>query len=246
MEAFVLTADALDAGYRKDKSILSGVSFGVEKGEMVGLIGPNGAGKSTLLKTLRGILEPLAGHVTLNGRDTAAFTNREFALEAAYLQQNVEIAFGYSAREIVMAGRYPHLHWWERESAADEKIVDACMEYTGVRELSDRPIHMISGGQRQRVLLAKVLAQQTPMLFLDEPATGLDIFYQEEIFRFCRELCASGKTVMMVIHELSLAAKFCSRLMLVGESRIVADGRPDEVMTSENLSRCYGVPVRVV
>ncbi len=213
---------------------------------MIGLIGPNGAGKSTLLKTLRGILEPLEGCVIIRGREARMLSSREFALEAAYLQQNVEISFGYSAREIVMAGRYPHIHWWERESAEDGHIVDACMTYTGVLELAKRPVHMISGGQRQRVLLAKVLAQQTPLLFLDEPATGLDIVYQEEIFRFCRELCARGKTVLMVVHELSLAARLCSRLMLIGEGRIISDGPPEAVMTPENLSRCYGVPVRVV
>ena len=246
MNEIVLQAEKLAAGYGKHKDVLSDVSFEVRRGEMVGLIGPNGAGKSTLLKTLRGILDPRAGSVLLNGRDAATMTSREFALEVAYLQQNVEIAFGYSVREIVTTGRYPHLEWWEKEGPADERIVDACMEYTGVRDLAHRSVDMISGGQRQRVLLAKVLAQQTPLLFLDEPATGLDIFYQEEIFRFCRELCAQGKTVLMVIHELSLAAKFCSRLMLVGDHRIVADGKPEEVMTSEYLSRCYGVPVRVV
>ncbi len=246
MNEVVLEAEGLAAGYRRERQVLSGVSFGVRQGEMVGLIGPNGAGKSTLLKTLRGILDPLTGCVRLYGRDTRELTDREFALAVAYLQQTVEIPFGYSTREIVMTGRYPHLQWWERESEEDERIVDACMEYTGVAALTRRPVNMISGGQRQRVLLAKVLAQQSPILFLDEPATGLDIFYQEEIFRFCRELCAHGKTILMVIHELSLAAKFCSRLLLVGEGGIVADGKPDEVMRPEPLSRCYGVPVRVV
>lgn len=246
MNDVVLAAERLAAGYQKDKAILTNVSFTVRQGEMVGLIGPNGAGKSTLLKTLRGILEPLTGQVEIEGRETSALSNREFARKVAYLQQNIEISFDYSAREIVMTGRYPHLRWWEKERGEDAQIVDACMAYTGVRDLAERPIHTISGGQRQRVLLAKVLAQQTPLLFLDEPATGLDIFYQEEIFRFCRELSDRGKTVLMVVHELALAAKFCSRLMLVGEGRILSDGPPSTVMTSGNLSRCYGVPVRVV
>lgn len=246
MNDVVLAAERLAAGYQKDKAILTNVSFTVRQGEMVGLIGPNGAGKSTLLKTLRGILEPLTGQVEIEGRETSALSNREFARKVAYLQQNIEISFDYSAREIVMTGRYPHLRWWEKERGEDAQIVDACMAYTGVRDLAERPIHTISGGQRQRVLLAKVLAQQTPLLFLDEPATGLDIFYQEEIFRFCRELSDRGKTVLMVVHELALAAKFCSRLMLVGEGRIISDGPPSTVMRSENLSRCYGVPVRVV
>ena len=104
----------------------------------------------------------------------------------------------------------------------------------------------MSGGQRQRVLLAKVLAQQTPVLFLDEPATGLDIIYQEEIFRFCRDLCAAGKTVLLVAHELSLAARFCSRLLLVGHGKLLADGAPRDVLTDELLTRAYGAPVRVV
>ena len=245
-EETVLSASHLKAGYGHHIEVLQDVSFAVHSGEMVGLIGPNGAGKSTLLKTLRGIQEPLGGEILLLGKPTRAYTNREFACVAAYLQQTVEISFGYSAREIVMAGRYPHLRWWEKEGTKDEAIVDACMEYTGVSDLAKRPMHMISGGQRQRVLLAKVLAQQTPLLFLDEPATGLDIFYQEEIFRFCRELCAAGKTVLMVVHELSLAAKFCSRLMLVGQHQILADGAPEAVLTPENLSQAYNVPVRVV
>lgn len=242
----VLTAEGVSAGYRRHSHILHDMSFAVRSGEMVGIIGANGAGKSTLLKTLRGLLPPLAGKVTVNGRSAESLRDREFALEVGYLQQNVSLSFAYTAREIVMAGRYPRLKWWEREGAEDEAVVDACMAYTGVAELAERSILAMSGGQRQRVLLAKVLAQQTPLLFLDEPATGLDIFYQEEIFRFGRELCRAGKTTLMVVHELGLAAKFCSRLILVGCGTVVADGTPDEVLTSENLSRAYEVPVRVV
>ena len=120
------------------------------------------------------------------------------------------------------------------------------MAYTGVAELAEKPLQAMSGGQRQRVLLAKVLAQQTPVLFLDEPATGLDIIYQEEIFRFCRELCAAGKTVVLVAHELSLAARFCSRLLLIGRGALLADGQPREVLTAELLTRAYGAPIKVV
>lgn len=242
----VLEAADLSVGYQKHRPVLSNVSFTVERGEMLGLIGPNGAGKSTLLKTLRGIIAPQKGKVLICGRDSQAISNREFAREAAYLQQTVEVVFGYSVREIVMAGRYSRLRWWEKESAEDEAVVNACMEYTGVSDLAERAVNMISGGQRQRVFLAKVLAQQTPLLFLDEPATGLDVFYQEEIFRFCREFCAAGKTVLMVVHELGLAARFCSRLILVGNGKIMAGGGPESVLTPENLSAVYGVPVRVM
>lgn len=241
----MIRAENLYAGYN-GKVILEDVSFTVGTGEIVGLIGPNGAGKSTLLKTLRGILPILSGSAVLMGDDIHALEAKEFARRVAYLQQHMEMTFAYTAQDIVLAGRYPYLSWWSQEKADDLAIADACMAYTGVSELADTPLHAMSGGQRQRVLLAKVLAQQTPVLFLDEPATGLDIIYQEEIFRFCRDLCAAGKTVLLVAHELSLAARFCSRLLLVGHGKLLADGAPRDVLTDELLTRAYGAPVRVV
>ena len=218
----------------------------IKYGELIGLIGPNGAGKSTLLKTMRGILAPLAGEISVMGQRIGDLPAKEFAKSAAYLQQHLEMTFDYSAREVVLSGRYPYLSWWRQEQAHDIAIAEACMAYTGVAELAEKPLQAMSGGQRQRVLLAKVLAQQTPVLFLDEPATGLDIIYQEEIFRFCRELCAAGKTVVLVAHELSLAARFCSRLLLIGRGALLADGLPREVLTAELLTRAYGAPVKVV
>ena len=241
----MIRADAVYAGYN-GRVILENVSFSVGEGEIVGLIGPNGAGKSTLLKTLRGILPMLSGSAALMGDDINTLDAKEFARRAAYLQQRVEMTFDYTARDIVLAGRYPYLSWWSQEREHDLAIAEACMAYTGVSELADNPLHAMSGGQRQRVLLAKVLAQQTPVLFLDEPATGLDIIYQEEIFRFCRELSAAGKTVLLVAHELSLAARFCSRLLLIGRGTLLADGVPKDVLTDGLLSQAYGAPVRVV
>ena len=241
----MIRADAVYAGYN-GRVILENVSFSVGEGEIVGLIGPNGAGKSTLLKTLRGILPMLSGSAALMGDDINTLNAKEFARRAAYLQQRVEMTFDYTARDIVLAGRYPYLSWWSQEKAHDLAIAEACMAYTGVSDLADSPLHAMSGGQRQRVLLAKVLAQQTPVLFLDEPATGLDIIYQEEIFRFCRELSAAGKTVLLVAHELSLAARFCSRLLLIGRGTLLADGVPKDVLTDALLSQAYGAPVQVV
>ena len=240
----MIRAEHIYAGYH-GKVILDDVSFAVGTGEIVGVIGPNGAGKSTLLKTLRGILPILSGTVTLMGDDVNVLDAKAFARGVAYLQQHVAMTFAYTARDVVLAGRYPHISWWSREKADDLAIAEACMSYTGVSELADIPLHAMSGGQRQRVLLAKVLAQQTPVLFLDEPATGLDVIYQEEIFRFCRELCAAGKTVLLVAHELSLAARFCSRLLLIGGGGLLADGRPQDVLTDALLTHAYGAPVRV-
>ena len=240
----IIRVENLYTGYR-GKVILGDVSFSVGAGEIIGLIGPNGAGKSTLLKTMRGILPPLAGDVTLMGLPIGLLSPRDFARRAAYLRQGGEITFDYTAQDVVLAGRYPYLSWWQQEKEEDRAIAAACMAYTGVAALADQPLHAMSGGQRQRVLLAKVLAQQTPVLFLDEPATGLDVIYQEEIFRFCRELCRAGKTVLLVAHELSLAARFCSRLLLIGGGELLADGAPRDVLTDALLTRAYRAPVRV-
>ena len=241
----VITVNDLSAGYQ-NKSILNIVSFSVKRGEMIGIIGPNGAGKSTLLKTIRGLLPKQKGSIVLFETDIDALSERDFARNVAYLQQHVDVSFGYTGKELVMAGRYPYLEWWQGESADDETIVRQCMEYTGVWDLADTSVEQVSGGQKQRILLAKVLAQKTPILFLDEPTTGLDIVYQEEIFRFCETLCKAGKTVIMVAHELNLAAKFCNRLLLVANGGILADGSPEEVLDAGHLSIAYNVPVKVI
>lgn len=241
----VIAVKGLSAGYQ-NKSILNNVSFSVKRGEMIGIIGPNGAGKSTLLKTIRGLLPKQNGSIVLFETDIDALSERDFARNVAYLQQHVDVSFGYTGKELVMAGRYPYLEWWQGESADDETIVRQCMEYTGVWDLADTSVEQVSGGQKQRILLAKVLAQKTPILFLDEPTTGLDIVYQEEIFRFCETLCKAGKTVIMVAHELNLAAKFCNRLLLVANGGILADGSPEEVLDAGHLSIAYNVPVKVI
>ena len=240
----VIDVQNITVGYG-EKIILKDISFKVNKGEMIGIVGPNGAGKSTLMKTLRGLLPYKEGTINIFANNINNIKERDFAHFVAYLQQSVDVSFGYTGKELVLAGRYPYLKWWQGEGLEDEIIAKQCMEYTGVWDLADCPVQEISGGQRQRVLLAKVLAQKTPVLFLDEPTTGLDIVYQEEIFRFCNTLCGAGKTVIMVAHELNLAAKFCDRLILIAKNKILAEGLPKEVISSENLTKAYGVPVEV-
>ena len=234
----VLQVEKLQIGYGP-RCVLKEASFSIGKGEIVGIIGCNGAGKSTLLKTIRGLLPKQGGSVSYFGKPLEEYQDKELATKIAYLQQHVELGFGYTGKDIVMAGRYPYMKWWERESEADEKLALACMAYTGTADLADRPINEVSGGQKQRILIAKVLAQQTPIIFLDEPTTGLDMVYQEEIFRFAKALAGQGKTVLMVVHELNLASKYCSRILLLGEGTLLADGAPQTVFTEELLSRAY-------
>lgn len=245
MTETIIELKNLSIGYG-NKSVLQDVNAKINKGEIVGIIGCNGAGKSTLLKTIRGLLPKQSGEILYFGRKVESFSEKELAREVAYLQQNVEVGFGYTGKDIVLAGRYPYMKWWKGESISDEELALKCMEYTGTKELAERPVNEVSGGQKQRILLAKVLAQQTPILFLDEPTTGLDMVYQEEIFRFSKALAEMGKTILMVVHELNLAAKYCGRIILLGEGTVIADGRPDNVFTEKILSKAYNAPVRVI
>ncbi len=244
MREYVLQVKKLSVGYG-ERRVLSDVEFGITTGEFVGITVWNGSGYSTLLKSIRGLLPKLGGEVLYYDRPLETYGERALARRVAYLQQQVEIGFGYTAQDIVMAGRYPYMQWWQRESEADRRLALDCMAYTGTRELAAKPVTEVSGGQKQRVLLAKVLAQQTPLLFLDEPTTGLDLVYQEEIFRFAQALAARGKTILMVVHELNLAARYCGRVLLVGEGRILADDVPANVFTEALLSRAYCADIEV-
>jgi iron complex transport system ATP-binding protein len=228
-----------------NKKILQHITCSIGAGEFVGIIGPNGAGKSTLLLGLRGFLPLATGEVQLLGRPIAALENKELARQVAYMQQEVNVGFGYTALEVVLTGRYPHLKWWQHERIKDKEIAHKYMEFTGVDSLANKPVHTMSGGEKQRVLLAKVLAQETPIIFLDEPTASLDLAYQEEIFRYCQLICKQGKTVLLVAHDLKLAAKFCSRLLLLADGEMVADGSPAKVITKENLQTAYGLHAAV-
>ncbi len=221
------------------ETVLDRCSLTAEPGEFIGFLGPNGAGKSTFFKAVRGLLTPTGGRVSLRGIDTKTLSNKEIAKSIAFMQQDFQLSFAYTAKEIVLSARYPYLKWWEKENKSDEAIAEKWMAYTGTTAFSAKPIRALSGGEKQRVMLAKVLAQETPILFLDEPTAALDLLYQEEIFRLCRDLAAAGKTVLMICHDLTMAAKWCSRLVILADHHILADGKPEDVLTAENLQKAF-------
>lgn len=219
--------------------ILHDISLTAKRGEFIGIIGPNGSGKTTFLKSLRGLYDFKDGTVKLNGESIANFNDKKVAKFVAYMQQNINLNFGYTAKEIVMTARYPYLKWWQNESAHDEQIVETVMKNVGIWHLRDRAVNELSGGERQRVFLAKALAQETELLLLDEPTAALDLVYANEIFRQARQYCEEGKTIFIVVHDLELAAKFCTRLLLISKGRLVADGQPKEVLTAQNLKKAF-------
>ena len=222
------------------KPVLRGLDLSVAAGEFVGLIGPNGAGKSTLLRAVLGLL-PFTGSILLDGDDTAAMKARRRALKVAYLAQEREIAWAVPAEMVVALGRFPHRPGFAALTERDRAIVDAAMRRMDVEAFRHRIATELSGGEKARVLAARALAQDTPLLLADEPTAGLDPAHQIALMRLFGSLAADSRSVVASLHDLGLAARWCSRLILLDKGRIVADGPPSGVLTPANLRTIYCV-----
>ncbi len=227
-------------------AILRGVDIEVAAGEVVGLVGPNGAGKSTLLRAVSGVLRFAAGSVALDGEPIDGRSRGELARSLAVVQQLPEAPDTMQVADLVLLGRYPHLGLLGRESGADYLAADRAMSRAGCLELATRPLETLSGGERRRAFIARALAQETPLLLLDEPTANLDASAQAEVMGVLRELAAGGAGVLVVVHDLTLAAAFCDRLVLLHLGEVVAEGGPAEVITSELVRRTYGPHVAVI
>jgi len=224
------------------RTILRGVSLTLHPGEIVGLVGPNGAGKSTLLRVLGGLWRGAEGTLLLEGRPLADCSRREIARRIAHVSQRDAPDFAFTAREVVLMGRNPHLGRFQLETAKDRAAADRAMQQTDTRHLADRLITALSDGERQRVFIARALAQEPRILLLDEPTANLDIHHQFDILTLIRRLAAErGVGVVAAIHDLALAARFCHRLMLLHEGRVLAEGRPAETLTAPNLAAAFHV-----
>ena len=228
---------------RGGRIVLDGVDITVRAGEVLALVGPNGAGKSTLLAALSGDQPVANGTVELDGRPLSAWTPAEMSRRRAVLPQQHTVGFSFTARDVVRMGRSP----WQRtdRSADDETVVDESLAICDVAHLADRPFSVLSGGERARVALARVLAQDTETVLLDEPTAALDLGHQESVMTIARARAANGAAVVVVLHDLGLAAAYADRICILEDGRAAADGTPAEVFTEELLSRVYGHPVEV-
>ena len=223
--------------------VLRSVSLTVDAGEFVGLIGPNGAGKSTLLRAALGLV-PGQGAVFIAGQRAEAMDGDERARQVAYLPQEREIAWAVTVARVVALGRMPHRAGrWSEASTSDHAVVDEAMQAMDVTHLAGRRATELSGGEKARVLIARVLAQRAPLLLADEPTAGLDPAHQIACMRVFAKLAADGGAVLTCLHDLGLAARWCSRLIVMAGGRIVADGAPGEVLTPELLAEVYGIRV---
>ncbi len=232
--------------YYGSVKILDSINFNASQGELLGIIGPNGSGKTTLLRTISRILKPKVGAILLEGRDVLGMKEREFSRNFAAVPQDTAINFDFSALDVVLMGRNPHLGRLELESEKDIEIARRSMELTNCWEFAERPITELSGGERQLVIIARALTQEPRVLLLDEPTSHLDINYQIEIMELLKRLTTEEKLIVIaVIHDLNLAARYCDRLVLLHEGKIVSLGTQTQVLTAENIKNTFGADVVV-
>lgn len=241
-----LSAQSLTLGYG-DEVVVDGLSLTIPDDQFTVIIGPNACGKSTLLKALARVLAARSGNVVLDGKVIGDYSPREVAMVLGLLPQSSTPPEDIRVAELVTRGRFPHQGFLRGWSAQDERIVAQALAATRTTDLSDHRVDQLSGGQRQRVWVAMVLAQQTPLILLDEPTTFLDIAHQVELLELCRSLNREqGRTVVAVLHDLNLACRYADYIVAMRDGRIVAQGRPPEVVTEAVVQEVFGLPCRII
>ena len=234
------------SGYHQ-KPVLKGVSLPFYPGEFVAILGPNGAGKSTLLKVLLGSLSPQQGEVRLDGKALASWDAKARARRMAYIPQDFTLQFDYTVRDFVLMGRITYLKWWAAYSAQDAEICEAVMDELDLHQYADTLISQLSGGERQRVSIARALAQQTDIILMDEAFANLDINHQIELMQILYRIHKSRrKCIVMISHNINLAAEFCQRIIMLRDGSVLADGTPDDVIQTRNLRALYDTPLTIL
>ncbi len=237
----------LTLGYGADAPVVAGLTLEVPAGRMTAVVGPNGSGKSTLLRGMSRLLTPRSGHVLLDGKDIHQLPARELARQLGVLPQGPVTPDGITAAELVSRGRHPHRGLFARLTSDDQHAIDEALTAVELTELRDRPVDQLSGGQRQRVWIAMVLAQGTPHLLLDEPTTYLDLAHAVDVMNVVHAAAhTSGRTVVTVLHDLTLAAQYADHLVVMGDGRIAAEGRPVDVLSEQLLADVFGLRAKVV
>lgn len=240
-----LMAQHLGAGYG-ERRVIDQLDLAVPDGEFTVIIGPNGCGKSTLLRSLARLIAPSEGAILLDGVSITAMRAKALAREIGLLPQTSVAPEGITVIDLVTRGRHPHQGMLQRWGRKDEEAVRSALERTGLADLSTRVVDELSGGQRQRVWIAMALAQDTPLLLLDEPTTYLDISHQIDVLELCTSLQREGRTLVAVLHDLNQAARYATHLVVMNGGEIVAAGAPAEVVTAELLHSVFGVATRII
>lgn len=227
--------------------MLNGVDFAVDEGKLTVLLGPNGSGKSTLLKTLARTLVPSAGRVCLDGKDIHRRSTREVAQRLGILPQGPSAPEGLTVRQLVGMGRFPHQRWWRQDAEQDARAIREAMVYADVTDFAERSVDALSGGQRQRCWIAMILAQDTDLILLDEPTTFLDLKVQVDLLELLVLLAHDkGRTLLVVLHDLNLAAAYADILVMMRQGRIEHSGPPETIFTSAHLKQVFDLDAHVI
>ena len=240
-----LLGDDLELAYDR-RVVAERLAVAIPDGAFTVIVGPNACGKTTLLRALARLLKPRRGGVYLDGELITSRSSKEVARELGLLPQSSTAPDGITVADLVARGRYPHQRLLRQWSRDDEHAVAEAMAATQVQDLADRIVDELSGGQRQRVWLAMALAQQTPILLLDEPTTFLDIAHQVEVMDLCAQLHADGRTLVAVLHDLNQACRYATHLVAMRDGAILAEGPPAEIVTAELVETVFGLPCRIV
>ncbi len=241
----ILKINNIYAGYHAE-TILKDISLDLKKGDFLGIIGPNGSGKTTLLRLLSRILVPQKGNILLEGNDINCMNLKSFCRKVAFVAQDAAFNFPFTVLEIVLMGRIPHLKRLQLETSKDYEIANNSLKMTDTLNLKEKKIDELSSGERQRVIIAKALAGEPILLFLDEPTSHLDIGHQIQILDLLKKLNhRNNLTIVMVLHDLNLASEYCNRIVLLNEGKIFKSGAPTEVLTYQNIETVYKTVVIV-
>jgi len=242
----VVSLKVSNVSFSFDKPVLRSVSTVFNGGSFSGVLGPNGAGKSTLVKIISRWYRPEKGDIFVGDKSISSLTQKDIARNLAVVEQEQSYGTDISVEELVSLGRLPHQSLLGEESCDDRLYVRKAMERTGMLEFAGRRLSTLSGGEKQRARIATALAQDTSILILDEPTSHLDIKHQAELLNFLRTLACDGLTVVAVLHDINLAALFCDRLIILVGGKILTEGTPEEVLTSQTIAAAYGCNVEVV
>ena len=242
----MLEIKSLTVGYA-DHEVLHDVSLSVETGEILAVVGPNGAGKSTLVRAVSGVIKHESGHILVHGQDLEHLAPNQRAKLMAVVPQARELPAAYTVYQTVLLGRTPYLNWLGKAGKSDDALVNLSLERADLADKAERRIGELSGGEQQRVLLARALAQNTTILLLDEPTTHLDLQHQSTLLNLVRLLAQEKKLcVLMVLHDLNLAGLYADRVALIANGSVLATGKPADVLTAQNLTSLYHIPVSVI
>lgn len=238
---FCLAARDIHLTYPNGIHALNGVSLGVKRGEFVAIIGPNGSGKSSLMRAFAGLQAVDSGELLIEGDTVGLLSPRKRALRVAWVPQTLETLPGYTVKDFVLTGRYAHLKKWRLYGRHDQDVARQSLEQVNALGFLGREMDQMSGGERQRVMIARALAQESPVLLFDEPTSALDLKHQVMVYRLIHQLHRDAqRTIVVVTHDLNLASQFASRLVLMREGRIVTEGTPSEVLKRDVLEVVYG------